>query len=155
MKLVLGMGNPLRGDDGVGNRVIEMLKECDLPVDVLLLDVGTPGLGLVSQLHEWAQSEGGQVTLIDAVCMGQAPGTWRRFTLEEVKRIASNEPLSLHQIDLADSLVLADSVGVLSKQIVIYGVEPAYIDWTLGLSPEVNAGLPELVQNILSELREV
>jgi hydrogenase maturation protease len=155
MRLVLGIGNPLRGDDGVGIRVLEMLKEQDLPEDILLLDAGTPGFGLVNHLQEWAQAGGGQVTIIDAVNMGEMPGVWRRFTPEEVKMITSGEHLSLHQIDLAGGLALAEAVGILPEQIVIYGIEPACIDWKQGLSPEVSSGVPELVNNILSELEEI
>jgi hydrogenase maturation protease len=154
MRLILGVGSPLRGDDGVGIQVVEMLKEQDLPEDVLLLDAGTPGFGIVNQLQDWAQAGGGQVTIIDAVSMGEMPGVWRRFTPEEVRLIASGEHLSLHQIDLAGSLALADAVGVLPEKIVIYGMEPACTDWKLGLSPEVSAGVPELVKYILSELKE-
>jgi hydrogenase maturation protease len=154
MRLILGVGSPLRGDDGVGIQVVEMLKEQDLPEDVLLLDAGTPGFGIVNQLQDWAQAGGGQVTIIDAVSMGEMPGVWRRFTPEEVRLIASGEQLSLHQIDLAGSLALADAVGVLPEKLVIYGMEPACTDWKLGLSPEVSAGVPELVKYILSELKE-
>jgi hydrogenase maturation protease len=154
MRLILGVGSPLRGDDGVGIQVVEMLKEQDLPEDVLLLDAGTPGFGIVDLLQDWAQAGGGQVTIIDAVSMGEMPGDWRRFTPEEVRLIASGEQLSLHQIDLAGSLALADAVGVLPEKLVIYGMEPACTDWKLGLSPEVSAGVPELVKYILSELKE-
>jgi hydrogenase maturation protease len=155
MRLVLGIGNPLCGDDGVGIRVLELLKERDLPEDIQLLDAGTPGFELVSLLQEWAQAGGGQVTIIDAVSMGEIPGVWRRFTPEEVRMFASDEHLSLHQFDLAGGLALADAVGILPEQIVIYGIEPACTDWMLGLSPEVSSGMPELVNNILSELEEI
>lgn len=154
MRMVLGIGNPLRGDDGVGIRVLEMLKVSVLPKDILLLEAGVPGFGLVTHLQEWSESGGGQVTLVDAVCMGETPGVWRRFTPEEVRLIASSESLSLHQIDVANSLALADAVGVLPKNIVIYGIEPACIDWKMGISTQVSACLPDLVQNILSELTE-
>lgn len=155
MRLVLGVGSPLRGDDGVGIQVVEMLKERDLPGDVLLLDAGTPGLGIVNQLQEFTQVGGEQVMIIDAASMGEKPGVWRRFSPEEVKLIASGEHLSLHQMDLADSLALADALGVLPEKIVIYGIEPACTDWEMGLSPEVSAGVPELVKNILCELEEI
>lgn len=155
MRLVLGIGNPLRGDDGVGIRALEMLKERDLPEDIVLLDSGTPGFELVNQLQEWAQVGGGQVTIIDAVSMGEIPGAWRRFTPEDVRMITSGEHLSLHQVDLAGGLALADALGILPENIVIYGIEPARTGWQTELSPEVSLGVTELVNNILSELEEI
>jgi hydrogenase maturation protease len=155
MRLVLGVGSPLCGDDGVSIQVLELLKQHELPEDVVLLDAGTPGFEMVCQLQEWAQVGGGQVTIVDAVNMGEMPGVWRRFTPEEVRLIASGEHLSLHQVDLADSLALADALGVLPEKIVIYGIEPACTDWKMELSPEVSAVVPELVKDILGELEEI
>lgn len=151
----MGIGNPLRGDDGIGIQVLEMLRMSDLPDDVILLDAGTPGIGLVNHLQDWWQTGGGQVTLVDAVCMGQIPGYWCRFSPKDVRFVSTAEPLSLHHIDLANSLALAEAIGVLPENIVIYGVEPACMDWKLGLSTPVSACLPGLVQNILSDLMEI
>ena len=157
--LVLGVGNPLCGDDGVGARVIEMLAQPAsisgraLPPGTCVQDAGLPGWGLPSWLEGWQR-----VFLVDAVDMGLEPGTWRRFCPEEVKYSLQDEALSqsefssLHQPDLACGLALAQALNLLPQELVIYGVQPA--DTTPGapLSPQVNASLPQLVDQILDDI---
>jgi hydrogenase maturation protease len=71
--LVLALGNPLRGDDGVGAAVLNALPA--LPPGVTGMDGGTPGLGLVLSLQGYDRA-----IILDAAEMGEMPGTWRRFT---------------------------------------------------------------------------
>lgn len=151
--LVLGVGNPLCGDDGVGARVIELLGQPasisgrTLPPGTCLQDAGLPGWGLPSWFEGWSR-----VFLVDAVDMGLEPGMWRRFCPEEVKYSLADETFSLHQPDLACGLALAQALNLLPEELVIYGVQPA--DTTPGgpLSPQVNASLPQLVENLINEI---
>ena len=151
--LVLGVGNPLCGDDGVGARIVEMLGQPAsasgriLPPGTSVQDAGLPGWGLPSWLEGWSR-----VFLVDAVDMGLEPGEWRRFCQEEVKYSLEDEAFSLHQPDLACGLALAQALKLLPEELVIYGVQPA--DTTPGapLSPQVDASLPQLVEKILDDI---
>jgi hydrogenase maturation protease len=157
--LVLGVGNPLCGDDGVGARIIELLGQPaslsgrTLPPGACVQDAGLPGWGLPSWLEGWSR-----VFLVDAVEMGLEPGEWRRFCPEEVKynledeAFSQSDLFSLHQPGLACGLALAQALDLLPEELVIYGVQPA--DTTPGapLSPQVNACLPQLVEQLLNDI---
>jgi hydrogenase maturation protease len=145
--LVIGIGNPLRGDDGIGSRALEILAQEDLPEGVELVELGTPGWGLVTNLQDRQR-----VIIIDAVRMGQKPGAWRRFSPQEVRFITQDETLSLHEPGLAESLELAQALDWLPDEIIIYGIEPANTEFGSGLSPEVENSIPTLIKNILGDL---
>jgi len=147
--LILGVGNILQGDDGIGIRVVEMLTQECLPSGVCVADAGTPGLELPLWLEGWER-----VIIIDAVHMGELPGTWRRFGPDEVRLIASDKALSLHELDLANGLALAQNLDMLPKEIIFYGMEPERIEWGQELSPAIEAALPGLLEDLKAELRK-
>ena len=144
--LVIGLGNPLRGDDGVGVRVAQVLADRALSRGVEVLDGGTQGLGIVTLL------EGRQrVILVDAADLGQTPGQFVRFTLDQVRLLGDDEHISIHGAGLRDALSLARALGVLPEELILFGVQPARVDWQNTLSPEVEAAVPGLVEAILAE----
>ncbi|MBE0410279.1 MAG: hydrogenase maturation protease [Anaerolineales bacterium] len=147
MTLVLGFGNPLHGDDGLGTYAIEKLMQNQLPPNVKVKDAGTPGFGLVSELEGW-----GRVILIDAMRMGQESGTWRRFGPEDVRLLAAEGFLSLHQPGLANGLALAQALDLLPDEIIFYGIEPADTSLLEGINPSVINAVVEVVENIIQEL---
>ena len=147
--LVIGLGNTLQGDDGVGFRAAEMLAQHELPPGVTVEAIGMPGIGLVTKMQGWQQ-----VYLIDAAKVNQEPGTWKRFEPEDVKWIAESDMLSLHDMDVAGALALAEVLDILPEKLVIYGVEPKDINWSEKLSIPVQAVLPDLVDHILKDLRK-
>jgi len=147
--LVLGIGNPLMGDDGVGIQAVEMLRTHQLPGHIHLEAIATPGWELPNWLEGWHS-----VILIDAVQMGQTPGTWRKFQPEEVRFLASHNELSLHHSNLADGLALVEALDVLPESVTLYGVEPERVDLGSEVSPSVNACIHDLVTNILYDLGE-
>jgi hydrogenase maturation protease len=144
---VLGVGNLLLGDDGVGIHAIERLLERKLPPNVSIIDAGTPGWGLPL----WFEGQD-KVIIIDAVRMGETPGAWKRFAPETVRLFANGEVLSLHEPGLANGLALAEALGVLPGEIVIYGIEPAQCEIAQGLSPAIQQALSPLVKEILTEI---
>ena len=148
--LVLGIGNPLMGDDGFWNQVIELLAERDLPPNVKIEDAGLPGWGLPAWFEGWAN-----VILVDAVQMGQSPGSWRRFRPEEVRLELETDALSLHQPDLACGLALAQALDLLPENLLLYGIEPAETRPGASLSREVRASLPEVVDSILNDVKRI
>ena len=146
--LVLGLGNPLQADDGVGCRVVEALEERALPPGVEVLDGGTPGVGLIN-LWEGRR----RVIIVDAAEMGRRPGEVARFRPEDVTLTGASERFSLHRTAVADALALAKALDLPIPEIVFYGVQPGRVDWGEQLSPEVAAAIPGLVEAILEEVR--
>jgi hydrogenase maturation protease len=146
-KFVLGIGNVLLRDEGVGCHVIHALQGIPLP-DVEVIDGGTcPD---VLQLLEGAD----KLVIVDAVKGGGAPGQIYRFHLWDIT-LEQKPFLSLHDIGLVDSLMLMqlwhpDFIGI--DEAVIVGVEPKEIDWGLDLSPELREKMPQIIDAILAEL---
>lgn len=149
--LVLGLGNPLRKDDGVGPRVIEELEAQGLPEGVAALDGGTGGLDLLQVMEGWEQVVIVDAADIDAGRERIAPGEYVRFTPEQARLIESPHTFSLHHPGLADVLALAHALDQPLPSIVIFGVRPKDVGWGEGLSPEVEARLPALISAVLGE----
>jgi hydrogenase maturation protease len=147
--LILGLGNLLRGDDGIGPRLIEELNRRGLPKGITALDGGTAGFDLLNMLEGYER-----VVIVDAAEIGQEPGQFVRFTPGEVRLAGSTDTLSLHHAGLAEALALAEALGQPLPEIVIFGVQPAQIEWGEKLTPAVEAVLPDLVETVLEEALE-
>jgi hydrogenase maturation protease len=146
--LVLSLGNPLRGDDGVGTAVLTLLAAYPIiPPGVVLLDGGTPGLETVLLLDGYEKA-----IIIDAADMGLPPGSWRRFSSAKLAAQEANLTGTLHQAGLAEALALAEALNMLPAEVIIYGIQPAEIGWEPGLSVEVETAVLEVCQAILAEL---
>lgn len=146
--LVLGLGNILLRDEGLGVRLVQRLQaRHTFPENVELLDGGTLGLDLLPYLK-------GVVCLIlvDAVDMGTSPGTVVRWQDEDIPASLSVK-MSPHQIGLADLLAAASLTGDLPKRVVLWGMQPGVIEPGLELTPEVEAAMPELEAGVLGVLR--
>lgn len=145
--LVLGVGNPLVGDEGVGVRVIaQLMGEYDFPEHVELVDSGTMGFGMLDVLRT-----ADRVLVIDAVDgTGHAPGTVVRLLPED---IAPNTVFhSLHDTRLVDVLQAASLLGR-EPETICLGVQIAAMEqWVLDLTPQVEAAVPVAVAAALSEL---
>ncbi len=144
--LILALGSPLRGDDGVGSAVLGCLPAAGLPSTVDTLDGGTPGLETALLLQAYRR-----VVIIDAADMGLAPGAWRRFTSHDAvlpPALHSN----LHQAGLADALVLGEALGILPVEVIIYGIQPYSVDWSEELSTPVEAAVPGIAAAIVEEI---
>jgi len=145
--LVIGLGNPLRGDDGVGCRVIEDLARRELPSHVELLDGGAVGLGLLDLLEGRER-----VIIVDAAEMGRRPGEFVRFAPDDVFLASQADSFSFHHAGLADVLALADALGRTLPEMVIFGVQPAEVVWREGLSQAVETAIPTLAEAVLNEI---
>lgn len=140
---VVGIGNTLLRDEGVGCHVAHALERMPLP-DVQVIDGGTcPG---VLQLIEDAD----KVVIVDAVYGGGMPGEIYRFRLEDIT-LEQKSFLSLHDVGLVDELMLMQLWNNISEAVVI-GIEPAEISWGLELSPEIQGKMPQIIDTVLSEL---
>jgi len=150
--LVMGIGNILRGDDGIGAAVIDALQGDALPEHIDLLDAGTPGFELVLIMQDYDY-----VVVVDAADMGYEPGEWRMFTPDEVKLQAGDLYLrgTLHYAGLAEALNLGEALGTLTAKIDIIGVQPATIDWQQGLSDPVAMTIAPICQAVLNLVQHV
>jgi hydrogenase maturation protease len=145
--LVLGLGNILMRDEGVGVRVVErLLERYDFPVGVQVLDGGTLGLDLLP----WVEGVD-RLLVVDAVDMGAEPGTTTRLEGEEVP-VFLGVKISPHQMGLADLLAASRLRGYFPQQLVLWGVQPAVIEVGLELSPLVETQVETLVESVLAEL---
>ncbi len=149
--LIVGLGNPLQGDDGVGCAVAEALQATAfherVPEEVQVIDLGTPGIGLINFV------EGrNRVIIVDAAEMGRAPGEVARLVPEQIRLDGSVRSFSLHAPGIADSLLLAQALNLRLPEIVIFGIQPAFIGWRSGLSPAVQSAVPRVVDAVLEEV---
>ncbi len=146
--LVLGIGNILLRDEGVGVRVIEAMRELSLPEHVELCDGGTSGADLLEVL-----SDRRKVIVIDAMDADAEPGTVCRLTLDDL--LPSEAPhISLHDIGLLETIDMARCLGAQPDDVVIFGVKPKEVRCGLELSPPVNQAIPHIIDLILDEIRE-
>jgi len=145
--LIIGLGNPLRGDDGIGVYAAQELAARRLPPNVEVIDGGTQGLGIVNLIEGRRQ-----VIVIDAADVGKSPGQFARFTLNEVHLQGDDQHLSIHATGLRDALLLAQALNILPPEMIIFGVQPKQLAWDSVLSPEVEAALPALVSAALAEV---
>lgn len=142
--LVLGLGNTLLGDDGVGVRVAEALQRLDLPPDVQILDVGTAILRMLPELVNVDR-----IIVVDAVRAGGSPGEIYAFRDSGVPASINRSAHDLHFEDVLEQLRLLGH----SPAVEYYGIEPKEIGFSLELSPEVARSLPELVRHIHRDLQ--
>lgn len=145
--LILGLGNPLYGDDGFGPAVVEALSRMELPADVEVLDGGTAGLGLLPAI---AGRE--RLLVVDVAEMGRPAGTLVHFRWPEVG-LTGASPLSLHQAGLAEVLALAERLGWTPKEVDIFALQPAFLGWQRGLSRLAREKVAEAAAAILAALR--
>jgi hydrogenase maturation protease len=147
--LVLGIGNILLRDEGVGVRLVEQLQQrYDVPERVQILDGGTMGLDLMATI------EGvGQLLVIDAVQANLAPGEHICLYDDAIPTFLGRG-MSPHQIGLSDILSVARLRDMLPRRVALLGVQPALVETGLELSPTIAAQMERLEQVALDILRE-
>jgi hydrogenase maturation protease len=146
---VLGVGNILLQDEGIGVQALECLRACyHLPRGVQALDGGVLGLDLLPYI------EGvDNLLILDAIETGQAPGTLLRLEGDAIHaRLALK--MSIHQVGLQEVLATLALQGKLPARVVLWGVQPASLDWGVELSPAVAMRLNDLVDAAAAELCE-
>ena len=150
--LVLGIGNLLWADEGLGVRAAEALAEgWDLPHRVTVLDGGTQGLYLLPFLEE-----ADALIVFDAVDYGLPPGTVKVVRDREVPAFLGAKKMSLHQTGFQEVIATAQLVGRCPERLLLIGVQPVELeDYGGGLRPETEARIPEIVEIALTELRDV
>jgi hydrogenase maturation protease len=145
--IVIGLGNPLMGDDGLGLAALEQLRAgYEIPDDVELVDGGTWGMNLLPVIED-----AGRVLLMDAIDVNAAPGTLIRLERERLPRYLATK-ISPHQVDLRDVLALAELRGTLPADTLALGLQPASVELRDSLSDVVRRQVDNLVAVVAQEL---
>ena len=145
--MVVGVGNIILSDDGVGVHAARLLQDDPrVPAGVTILDGGTLGLELTAYV-----SDASRVLFLDAVNSGEAPGTLVRLTGKELLGAATGS--SVHQLGVADLIAALALMAARPQEIVVLGVQPANTHLGTSLSPAVEAALPGLTDAALAQLR--
>jgi len=143
--VIVGVGNILCGDEGVGVHVIEELKKHRLPDNVEVCDCGTAGLEVLEFLEE-----SDKAIIVDAVTAGMEPGKIYQYRLGETHAEEGKmKMLSLHELDLTRAIKIGENAYKLPKNIMIVGVEPKSLQFGMGLTKEIKKAIPRVVQDIL------
>jgi hydrogenase maturation protease len=148
--LILGVGNPLRRDDGIGPEIIRLFSQnrnsYKLSANTDLLDGGTDGLGLIEYLKEYKK-----VIIIDAVEMKLPPGTVKIFSPDEAVLNIKKDALSTHGFGIAELIKLAKGLDI-NPELVIVGIQPEDIKYSEGLSESIRSVIDEIIKLILKTI---
>ena len=145
--VVIGVGNPLMGDDGLGIEALERLRnEWRFEPHLDLLDGGTWGLNLLPNVEAARR-----VLFIDAINADEEPGTLVELAREDIPRFLARK-LSPHQIDVKEVLALAELRGTLPEELLAIGLQPLSVEMRASLSAVLASRLSELVERVVERL---
>jgi hydrogenase maturation protease len=139
---VIGLGNTLRRDDGVGIHLLAELEKEFKSRDVSFLNFGIASFGLVNFLSEFRR-----VLLIDAMDAGLAPATVKIFRLEDAYVYTGPSKISSHEISLADLLGVYKILG-LTTDVQVAGIQVKDASYGLEMTPELEKAKDDIVKNI-------
>ena len=147
--VVIGIGNLLLMDEGIGVHTINELEKHDLPESIEIYDGGTGGFKLIDLMHGAAR-----VIFIDAVETGKVPGTVTIFSAEEVRSIYNKKKYSLHDTDLMEIIKMTEMLGN-PPMIEIVGIQPKTISYGTTLSKELADSMSNIINTVLRKIEEV
>ncbi len=145
--LVMGVGNVLMTDEGIGVHVVSALSQLSLPSEVEILDGGTLGFDLIHHMEERLR-----LILIDAVQTEEPGGTIFKFSPHEISEYARQAKLSFHQLGFMDMLKVAGMIDLQLPQITIFGIQPYDIGMGTSLSPKMSERVPQIIKLVLEEV---
>lgn len=150
---IIGFGNILMGDDGIGVRVINEIKKQEIFKDyenIELIDGGTSGIDLIFTLQDTEKA-----IIIDAVNAGQAIGEIVVFKIDEIKELfkknRSFKSFSLHDIDLKEIFELIKTLNI-DTEIKIVGISPKKVGYSDKLSIEIESKIPAIISEVKNEV---
>ena len=148
MTSVLGLGNVLMGDDGLGPAVMRAFEaEYVVDPDVEIVDLGTPGLDLLPWL-----TDADRIILVDTVKSDCAPGTVIVYDKADIMRHAPMQRTGPHDPGVKDALFALDFAGRAPREVVLVGVVPQSTEMSLELSPAVRAAIPTVLDHVVRAL---
>ncbi|MFA6449879.1 MAG: hydrogenase maturation protease [bacterium] len=143
---IIAVGNPLRGDDGVGPAVLEMLRGMELPDNVGLVNAGCDPLDAIGHIMD-----ADKAVIIDAAGMNRAPGFIALLRPENLRAVSNSTPCSTHIYGLAEGIELALAVGF-KPEIRIIGIQPENTGAAEGLSAAVASSIPDVIKLVMEEV---
>lgn len=147
--VVLGVGNIILADEGVGVRVVEALeREYVMPPEVSVIDAGTSSMEMLEDM-----SNLDFLLVVDAIAAGKTPGELVQLRGDEVP-VFFRRNLSPHGIGLSDVLASLEFLSAEPKETVILGVQPISMELSTELTPTIAARVPELVAQVVDELTQ-
>jgi hydrogenase maturation protease len=145
---VIGLGNTLRGDDGIGPKIIELLNEKKYPAPLFTVDAGADAFTVLEHLILKEP-----ILIIDCAEMGKEPGEIVNFTLNDVTIQSIEKAVSLHSFGFGEVYQMAKSMGKIAKCNII-GVQPKQIEFNTGISSEVEASIPKIINWVIKEAKK-
>ena len=146
--VVIGLGNLLLSDEGIGVHLIRKLSEHQDKFPLVdFIDAGTGGMNV---LHLIANRK--KAVIIDCVKMGKKPGTIKQFEPADVQTIKKMTHFSLHEADILQIIGLSRQLGECPDQIVIFGIEPESLELGQNLSKTLSNGINAYLDDICNEL---
>jgi hydrogenase maturation protease len=148
---VLGLGNILLRDEGVGVRVIETLQQrYTFSPPVTLIDGGTLGFALINEIADCKI-----VIVVDAVKAGNEPGTIYRFTRNDISLAATPLAVSVHDIGFLEALDQWKIMGI-NPEVIFLGIEPEDMSsWGMELSDCIKTKIPILIDMVINEIKKL
>lgn len=145
--VVIGLGNPLMGDDGIGLALLARLTDgWDVEPAAMLVDGGTWGMNLLPTIED-----AGRLILLDAINVGAAPGTVVELARHQIPRFLATK-ISPHQVDLRDVLAVAELRRTLPEDTIAIGLQPAVVALSEMLTPVVRDRVDEAVAAVVGAL---
>ncbi|MCP4115208.1 MAG: hydrogenase maturation protease [Desulfobacteraceae bacterium] len=146
--LVLGVGNILLMDEGIGVHAVHELMKETWPDDVDFIDGGTFTQDIFYLFREYEI-----ILVLDIVKAGKEPGTIYRLSESDLRKDES-QTLSLHDIDLLDSLSMTELMGH-KPELHVIGIEPEDLDWDMELTPTLQKLFPQYLEIVRQEVRRL
>jgi hydrogenase maturation protease len=146
--VVMGLGNPLMGDEGIGVHIISALQEVPAVSEIAdIVDLGTSPLTVIHAIAGYRKA-----VIVDCARMMKEPGDVCRFTPKEVVSLRSLEGFSLHECELFRALEISAKLEEHPREVVIIGIEPERFGLHEGLSARLARNLEAYVQRVLEEI---
>lgn len=146
---VIGIGNLLMQDDGLGVHIVKELEVQGVPPGVELIDGGTHSYDLLEFL-----ADADFAIIVDAMHAGGKPGTIYRAPLDELGIKPQDNMASLHELHFVEAVQMARLLGY-HPEVLVYGVEPKQVGLSLELTPEIAARIPRVAELIQEEIKRI
>ncbi len=145
MLKVLGIGNTLRGDDGIGPSVIEELQKENLPESIQLFDIGSDAFSIIDHFENEHP-----VLVIDCAQMGKEPGEVVKFDVKDENLPILDKAISIHGFGFSDVYKMAKNLYE-NIQCTIIGIQPKSLEFNTGLSDEIKNKIPSIIKMVIEE----
>ena len=143
--LILGIGNILLSDEGIGIHVIEQLGKISIPEDVELVDGGTAGADIIDIIADREK-----VIVVDSMQTNDSPGTVRKFTINDFD-LSNSIKMSLHNLGIVETILMTELLGCKPREVIFFGVKPENIGCGLSLSETLSNRISNITELVLKE----